>query len=127
MTTYFDGKKSGERTNQATLYKGFGPTAADKPILFGDRWNRNAKLVIDDVRVSRVARNPEELGFHGALKSDAHTAILDSFDNAAFAPDGKQTTKPELILAGPGGTPSPDCEFVADGKFGKALSLQKQP
>ncbi len=45
-------------------------------------------VVIDDLRVSTVARPPEELGFAvGELKADASTAILDNFETE-FEPVG---------------------------------------
>jgi len=120
---FFDGKPAGDRNHEATIYKGFGPPVANKPILYGDRYNRNGKFVLDDVRVSRVARKPEELGFHGELKPDAHTAILDRFEQP-FEPDEKTTTAADVILSGTGGTPSSQCQFV-EGKFGKGLQLHK--
>ena len=79
-------------------------------------------MVIDDLRVSTVARRPDELGFAvGKLSPDPFTAVLDSFE-ADFEPDGKTATRPALILSGPGGVPSKGCAFVP-GRFGKALSL----
>lgn len=92
------------------------------PIRIGDKWNARGKFALDDLRVSAVARAPEELGFHvGRLKPDPSTRILDPFEDA-FEPDGKTRTHPTVMVSGEGGLPGPQCRFV-EGKFGRALSL----
>jgi hypothetical protein len=121
---YYDGKEVATVRQNAQIHEVFG-AVREKPIFIGDKWGRHALMVIDDFRVSRVARKPAELGFHGALKPDAFTTILDTFD-AEFTPDGKKTTRPAVIWNGDGGCPTAECRFV-DGKFGKALAFYKEP
>lgn len=119
---YFDGKLAGHFTHLVTLAKGFG--AVGKEIFVGDKWNARAHYVLDEFRVSRVARRPEELGFNGQLKRDAFTSILDPFEGD-FEPDGKAVTHPSVMLSGEGGVPSAQCQFV-DGKFGKGLAFYRE-
>jgi hypothetical protein len=123
MRGYLDGKEVTYRDQQATLQEMFG-SVTDQPLMFGCRWNKAGRFVLDDVRVSAVARGPEELGFAvGELKPDPYTMVLDSFE-CDFVPDGKLLTKPKVLLNGEGGKVSAGCVFV-DGKFGKGLSLYK--
>lgn len=85
---------------------------------------RSMPIAVDDVRVSKIARKPEELGFAvGELKPDIFTAILDNFETT-FEPDGVKLTKPLVILHGEGGLSPAGSKFV-DGKFGKALQIMK--
>lgn len=120
---YTDGKVSGAYRHERSLFLGFGPVAT-KQIFIGGKWGVNAMMTVDELRLSRVARKPEELGFHGPLKPDVYTSILDSFEGD-FTPDGKTSTQPAVMLSGQGGTASSPCQFV-EGKYGKALSFYKQ-
>ncbi|MBI4025433.1 MAG: hypothetical protein HY360_10670 [Verrucomicrobia bacterium] len=121
MTAYLDGKESGKVVHNEFPHQGFGDVGA-KPIFFGDQYNRSALMVMDDLRISNVARKPEELGATvGELKTDAFTTLLDPFEGD-FEPDGEMETKPLAIMGGKGGLPSPQCRFVA-GRFGKGLAF----
>jgi hypothetical protein len=62
MIAYIDGKEAARRDQQATLQKMFG-SVTDQQLMFGDQWHVAARFVIDDVRISTIARVPEELGF----------------------------------------------------------------
>jgi hypothetical protein len=118
---YLDGKLSGRVEHLVPPYQIWGRLDM-KPVFFGDQWGRYALIALDDVRVSRIARAPEELGFAvGELKPDPYTTVLDPFEDD-FVPDGKRETTPRVILNGTGGLPSPQCRFVP-GKFGKGLAF----
>ncbi|MEA3400511.1 MAG: LamG domain-containing protein [Armatimonadota bacterium] len=117
---YVDGEMRGERVTLAPLAQAFGSVGA-KPLLLGDPWGRNARMAIDELRVSSVERAPEELGWHGRLEVDPYTRILDRFDQT-FEIDGETRTSPEVIFVGDGGLPSRHCRFI-DGRFGGALAL----
>lgn len=118
---YLDGKQQGKVEHLLPPYQIWG-SLDGKPIFFGDQWNRYALIVMDDLRISRIARKPEELGFKvGGLKPDPFTTVLDPFEGD-FVPDGKLETKPRVISNGNGGLPSAQCRFVA-GKFGKGLAF----
>lgn len=83
-------------------------------------------IVVDELRVSSVARKPNELGFFATkpLSEDVFTLILDHFDGR-FTPNGKRQTRCDVISrfsSEVGGTPSRQCRFVK-GKFGRALAL----
>jgi len=123
MRLYVDGKDAGFRDQQSSLRDAF-EVVTNQDIRFGDRWNVAARFGLDDIRVSTIARQPEELGFAvGELKPDPYTSLLDPFE-CDFVPDGKQLTKPRVIMVGSGGKPSAPCVFV-EGKFGKGLSFYK--
>ena len=121
--TYWDGKETGRSKQNASFGKVFG-SLRDATIFIGDKWNRHSLMVIDDLRISRVARTPAELGFNGELKPDVYTTLLDPFE-CDFTPDGKATTKPSVIFNGAGGLASAPCCFV-QGKFGKGLAFYKE-
>lgn len=121
MRFYADGKLAGEREQNVSFAQ-----AVDAPdqvrILFGDVWGNRGRVILDEVRVSLVAREPEELGYHvGKLEPDPYTSVLDPLEGD-FQPDGKMHTRPTIIFTGEGGLPSRPGEFV-EGKFGKGLSL----
>jgi len=118
---YLDGKLVGKVEHLVSPYQVWGNLDV-KPIFFGDQWNRYSLIVLDDLRISRIARAPEDLGFTvGELKPDPYTTLLDPFEGD-FVPDGKLETKPSVIANGNGGLPSAQCRFVA-GKFGKGLAF----
>ncbi len=58
------------------------------------RWNL---VALDDLRISSVARSPEELGFAiSPLQPDPYTLLLDSFDHIADR-DGHLISTPEVL------------------------------
>lgn len=124
LKTYLDGKLTGGVEHLKYPYQIWGSFGM-KPIVIGDQWNRHALMTIDEVRVSSVARNPEELGVNvGELKPDAFTTVLDPFESD-YTPDGKTATRPIAIFNGEGGLPSAHCRFV-EGKFGKGLAFYNE-
>lgn len=117
---YVDGELRTQAQTLAPLAQAFGAMGAE-PLLIGDRWGQNARMAIDELRVSSVERAPEELGWHGRLEVDPFTRILDRFDES-FVADGAMQTSPEVIFAGEGGLPTKPCSFI-EGRFGGALAL----
>lgn len=83
-----------------------------------------AKLAIDDFRLSAVARPPSELGCHGPLQADAATLLLLSFDQPLAAgklvPDRAAT----LAAACPLALPKPFA--LVPGKFGQGLVMVRE-
>lgn len=124
MALFLDGNPAGRIKQNEFLYRVFGDHGS-KPILFGDIWNVVALMVLDDFRLSRVARPAEELGFHGELKPDVYTSILDPFEGG-FDPDGKTLTSPRALFRGGGGLPTRECCF-AEGRFGNGLAFFRTP
>lgn len=123
MTLYLDGKQAGYRDQQSTLEDAFA-VVTDQRILFGDKWHVAGRFIMDDLRISNIARTPGELGFAaGELKVDPFTLLLDPFEGD-FVPDGKQKTRPRTIMVGEGGLVTAPSVFVT-GKFGKALAFGK--
>lgn len=121
---YVDGKLGAKDAGRGTLLKSLDEALGVPKALIsmGDKWGKAGRMVIDDLRLSAVARKPEELGFAaGELKADPFAKILDPFE-CDFVPDGKTRTKPAAISFGEGGCPSAACEFVP-GKFGKGLAF----
>ena len=126
MVFYLDGERASGRHQIVPLHQVFGRLARTQTLRFGDPRGQQALMVIDDLRISRVARQPEELGFFiGEHTPDIYTSVLDPFEDA-FVPDGETTTQPTVIWAGPGGLPSRECRFVP-GKYGRGLSFFTPP
>ncbi len=93
-------------------------------IVFGGR--RAGRVIIDDLRISSVARAESEVGFHrpGGLKIDPFTLLLDTFDKP-FKCDGTKKTKAKVMIpsaAQTGGMPDKKCKFVS-GIKGTGLEL----
>lgn len=124
LKAYLDGRQCGERTCPEIIHVALG-TVGDQPLRLGDKWEAKGRMVIDELRVSSVAREPRELGVHGKLAPDLYTRILDGFETG-FDADGKQRTQPRVMFAGDGGLPSRHCEFVT-GRFGAGLALFRSP
>jgi len=124
MRTFLDGKAIGERTHPVDLDSAYGVFGA-QPLRFGDKYHRRGRFVIDEFRVSNIARDQKELGYFGQLKPDPFTRILDDFEYP-FEPDGKTHTKPAVIFSGKGGLPTKQCQFVP-GRFGNGMSLFRSP
>lgn len=94
-------------------------------LLLGDPRQRR-QIVIDDLRISSVPRQPQEVGYHspGQLKVDAWTLLLDTFDRK-FEPDGVIQTQPEVMMprsGQTGGLPAPGTRFV-EGVSGYGMEL----
>ena len=117
---HLDGEQRAEKTCLESIHLAFGPMG-QHPIFFGDKWHRRAEMVIDELRISTIARRPDEFGCHGKLEVDPYTLILDRFDGS-FRPDGETRTAPTVAFGGVGGLPSKQCEF-AEGHFGKGLAF----
>ena len=87
----------------------------------------NEKFVIDDLRISSIARKEDEVGYHnpGKLGNDAWTLLLDTFDEP-FECDGTTQTSPVIMTPSvsgqSGGIPDKNCKFVP-GVSKSALSL----
>jgi|GEM_PF-3991824 hypothetical protein len=84
-------------------------------------------FVIDDLRISSVARRTDEVGFHhpGKLKNDPWTLLLDNFDSP-IRDNGIQRTTPQVMTPAAdgksGGIPDRNCSFVP-GISGTGLRL----
>lgn len=74
-------------------------------------------FVVDDLRISSVARRVNEVGFHypGKLKLDQWTLLLDNFDKP-FQCNGIHRTATQAMTPAsdgkPGGIPDNNCKFV---------------
>jgi hypothetical protein len=122
MALYLDGERIAGREQVVPLHQVFGRLDRTQTLNFGDPAGRQALMVIDDLRISRVAREPRELGFFvGEHRPDIYTAVLDPFEED-FVPDGETTTQPRVTWTGSGGLPSRECRFVP-GKFGRGLAF----
>jgi len=117
---HLDGEQRVEKTCLEFIHLAFGPMG-QHPIFIGDKWHRRAEMVIDELRISTVARRSSELGWHGKLRVDPYTLVLDPLDGS-FTPDGKKRTEPAVVFGGVGGVPSKQCELV-EGRFGNGLAF----
>lgn len=124
MAIFVDGKSVGTFEQPDTLETPLPDAAV---VFLGNRWGSTSLVVIDELRVSSVARKAEELGFFAKepLKADAFTLLLDHFDDVASTPDGKRETKAEVMAkveGRTGGRVLGGCRQV-EGKFGKGMAL----
>ncbi len=116
-----DGKKM--RETKQSLQHAIAINERLKMVFGGGLPNR---MLIDDLRISSIARNESEVGFHtpGNLKVDPWTLLLDTFDTP-FECDGVKQTKPKIMMPSTtqtGGIPEKGCKFVT-GVKGTALRL----
>jgi hypothetical protein len=104
--------RNGERVAQGKRTMGFDALMhKDAELRLGwaaGRSGRGSLVVIDELRVSSVARKPEDLGNRGRLNADALTTLLLTFDDPAA-----------LDVELP-----PYAGFV-EGKFGMGLKLYR--
>jgi len=126
---YVDGKHVSTRNHPTTFSDVLGdltekPTIPKWPFYFGDQWNVGAPIVIDDVRLSWVERQPEELGFNGPLAPDPYTALLDNFDQPFVKDDKRTLTQPAVIFDGAGGWVLNNFMRRVEGRFGQGLCFQ---
>jgi hypothetical protein len=84
-----------------------------------------AALAVDEIRISSVARRPEEPGHAGPLRPDAATTLLLSFDNKS--PNGTVAPAAAATPAAVAPWKLPAWCRVGDvGKFGRALYFRDE-
>ncbi|MCM8759529.1 MAG: LamG domain-containing protein [Candidatus Omnitrophica bacterium] len=122
LTIYVDGKEVDRREYPWSIIRDI-PSSAQVVIGFTGYIAKNA-VAVDEVRISSVARKPEELGFFCIpLKPDPATLLLENFENV-FEKDGRFYTRPEVI-----GDVSAPAEYqviggkIVPGKYGKGFLL----
>lgn len=102
---------NGQHTYTNTLDVHFDrPLASSATLTIG---GRRSIFAIDDYRLSTVARNPDDMGYHGQLKPDAATALLLTFDEG---------DAPYAIVPAAGDLTLPKAVKPIDGKFGRAIA-----
>jgi hypothetical protein len=80
LRVFLDGKEVGERRFPKSIIRDIPSTVR---IVFGHiGYVRQNLIVVDDIRISSIARKSEDLGFFEApLKADPYTLFLDGFEN----------------------------------------------
>ena len=122
---FVDGRYDESKPSEGPLQgEGRGYTSLDVPVegpLLGNLsrgflWiGRNTSIItVDEIRISSVARTPEEIkaNWQKAPTRDAYTLLLDHCDGGAA----------EVITGVPGAKLEGACKVV-DGRFGKAIQL----
>ena len=95
VSIYVDGKLIHQRQYPIPFRKTVPRTA--RIVLGQTGYVGNNSLVIDEVRISSIARRAEELGFFRVpLNPDPYTMLLENFDNVTTAA-GKTLTVPTTI------------------------------
>lgn len=93
-------------------------------IVIGHTGYGQSQLAIDEVRVSSIARRPEDTGFHQpSLQTDPFTMLLENFEKAADA-GGKRSTAPLLAVTGSSLDFPITGGAIVEGKTGKGFSLR---
>jgi len=89
---YVDGKLAGERLFPTSARRDI-PSAA-RLVLGLPSYIASNAITVDEIRLSSVARKPEDLGFHRVpLQPDPCTLFLEGFENVADE-KGKRVTRP---------------------------------
>lgn len=110
MKIYADGKMVGQREQVIS----FSGDLAGRKIVFGNKANMHDDLILHAVRISSIARTPEELASAEPVE-DKYTLLLDRFDDASVA----QTLKTTPLVVhdakeGVGGSLNAPARFVTD-------------
>jgi len=122
LTIYSDGKEVDKREYSWPIVRDI-PSAAQVIIGFTGYLAKNA-LAVDEVRISSVARKPEELGFYQVpLKPDPATLLLENFEHIQEK-EKKLYTSPEVmaLFLAPGEYPIVGGKIIP-GKSGKGFLL----
>jgi len=121
---YLNGKEAGRRDLAWSAARDVPSTA--RLVIGYPRYIHDNAITVDEIRVSSIARKPEDFGFHHApLKPDPFTLFLENFEQVTKE-KGRIETKPFRIDAD--GRPL-DIKggAVVPGKFGHAYSFHPGP
>ena len=92
VRVYVDGKPAGERLFPVSAKRDIPSTA--RLVLGLPSYIASNAITVDEIRVSSVARKPEDMGFHRApLQPDPCTLYLEGFENVTDEKD-KRVTRP---------------------------------
>ncbi|HRU04272.1 MAG TPA: hypothetical protein P5137_00695 [Candidatus Brocadiia bacterium] len=95
MRVYVDGKLAGERLFPTPARRDI-PSSA-RLVLGLPGYIASNAITVDEIRISSVARRPEELGFHHVpLRPDPCTLYMEGFENVTEE-KGKRMTRPFLV------------------------------
>ncbi len=118
---------NGKQVNEVKQSFAMNPDIlASSKLFIGGRYSNAGRFIVDEFRISSVAREPRELGFYskGPLKPDAYTLLLDNFDHLKKRPGGGWISTPQ-VTADDGGRQAviaPSCRVVP-GKYGNGIAL----
>jgi len=122
LRVYFDGKQVAERDFPSSIVRDI--PANGRVVVGHTGYVRENALVIDEVRLSSIARRPEDLGCHAVpLKPDPFTLLLENFERVREK-DGQRTTTPTVLA-----TVNSPASFeltggrIVPGKAGNALAF----
>jgi len=119
MWAYLDGKRAGDHHVDRRFDRPLNNTDMFYLGLHPQRRYYATMLVIDELRISRMARPADQIGFAGQLQPDANTLLLLTFDqhNDRIVPAHAATQealKPQLV---------PTYMAIIAGKYGNGLAL----
>ena len=107
------------------------PATCDVPsnarlVIGWPRYIHDNAITVDEIRISSIARKPEDLGGHRVpLEPDPFTLFLENFEQVTGA-EGKRTTKPYRIDAD--ATPLPIVGGdIVPGKHGRGYAFNPRP
>lgn len=126
LRVYFDGELSAERDFPASIVRDV--PAASRIILGWEGFLQQNLLAIDEVRISSIARAPEEFGYHRCpLEPDPWTMLLENFEQATEVEGALMTTPAVLATAlDPMSFPVVGGRLI-DGRDGHAFAFSPQP
>lgn len=126
LRVYFDGELSAERDFPASIVRDV--PAAGRIILGWEGFLRQNLLAIDEVRISSIARAPEEFGYrHCPLQPDPWTMLLENFEQVTEV-EGALLTTPAVLATAIEPTSFPVVGGrLIDGRDGRAFAFSPQP
>ena len=120
LYVYIDGKKTGEMKFPYSIIRDI-PKKAKIIIGTPNPWYYPNLLVVDEIRISSIARNPDDLGFYKfPLLPDPYTLFLENFENIE-----NNKTKPFIADILQKGNFEIKGGRITDGKIGKGFAFSK--
>jgi len=122
--SYVDGQKIGWRYFPWSAARSIPSTA--RLVIGATMYINDNAISVDEIRISSIARKPEDLGFHHVpLRPDPFTLYLENFEQVTEA-NGKRFTRPFLAEGGEGAFEVLGGVIVA-GKQGQGYSFRLAP
>ncbi|MCF7838839.1 MAG: LamG domain-containing protein [Candidatus Marinimicrobia bacterium] len=122
ITCWIDGKRTGGTEFSKAVRYVYGATAG-QPLAFGGARAGKAGFVLDNLRVSKVARRADEFTLEPEnRRADVYTTIWDTFESLETREGRVVATRPAVLALGEAGKIMPGCR-PAEGVSGQGLYI----
>ena len=118
-----NGKRTGGREFNKSVRYVYG-SISDRPLAFGGQYSNKSAFVIDNLRVSKIARSSDELTLHPEnRKADVYTTLWDTFETIEIQEDQPVASRPDVMAFGEtAAIVSRNCK-LAEGVEGRGLFI----